>query len=663
MPTLAQTVKVGILLNQREVKFKGNAPVQVYKNNRKIRTVPADESFRIWMGNGTSTEPGWLVQVGAFQKSDSVDNCKSMLARLTDLTPVVDRKGKLYLVRFGPFTSLSDATSLKDLLRLNGFPDVYLVATDGNGHRKHKLHLVTRDYDKHPLSDHAITLKSRKPVSVDGQPYRGDLEVRIHGNRFNVINVVDLETYLRGVVPAELSGTLFPQLEALKAQAVAARTYVFYNRGQFRSMGFDICATQSCQVYKGVSVEQELTDQAIEETAGEILTHKGKPINALFTAICGGHTEDVEYVFSGDPVPYLRGVPCEGGDQPWNEVRFAANWLSPIIASPYYRRIYLGLARLMTLELVRPDQLAQLNLPATPESVTNVLEPVLIHLGLPSPDGTPLWSNNLREIGTRLAGHLFDSKDPDELVHAELLVQPLKNQTATLADIVAISAAMLERFDGPVVDLLRYKVVDDTFIADPPTPGTLFLNAGAGELPMETARLRAGDRCRMLQVDGKTAAIIVIAPESQEDLLDSFVSEYRWYRYLDIATLSEKIRRYINVGRIKKIEIEETTKTGRITAIRVTGSSKTGVIRGLKVRWALGGKEMKFKLVQRLDPNGKLLGIYLVGTAWGHGVGLCQVGAYGMASRGADYRTILTHYYTGVDIERIDTKTLDSADK
>ncbi|MCK5879767.1 MAG: hypothetical protein KAH24_08300, partial [Holophagae bacterium] len=75
--------------------------------------------------------------------------------------------------------------------------------------------------------------------------------------------------------------------------------------------------------------------------------------------------------------------------------------------------------------------------------------------------------------------------------------------------------------------------------------------------------------------------------------------------------------------------------------------------RGLKIRWALGGKENKFRLFKRLDTSGRLLGVYLTGSAWGHGVGMCQVGAFGMATKGYSYTDILKHYYTGVKIEQI----------
>jgi stage II sporulation protein D len=119
-------------------------------------------------------------------------------------------------------------------------------------------------------------------LEVDGRPYRGYLEVSLNDvGGLRVVNVVGFEDYLRGVVPAELSPNAFPEKEALKAQAIAARTYAVKRRGQFSAEGYDLCATPACQVYRGVGVEHDLSDEAVRETTGEILTFRGQPIDAL----------------------------------------------------------------------------------------------------------------------------------------------------------------------------------------------------------------------------------------------------------------------------------------------------------------------------------------------------------------------------------------------
>ena len=147
-------------------------------------------------------------------------------------------------------------------------------------------------------------------LQSDATPYRGLFEVRpAEEGRLTVVNVVHLEDYLRGVVPNELSPQAFPQIEALKAQAVAARTYALSHLGDYSSKGYDVCATPSCQVYRGQSSEHPLTDRAVEETRGIVATWRGRAIHAYYTSTCGGHTEEGGAIFDDD-APYLRGVAC-----------------------------------------------------------------------------------------------------------------------------------------------------------------------------------------------------------------------------------------------------------------------------------------------------------------------------------------------------------------
>jgi stage II sporulation protein D len=139
-------------------------------------------------------------------------------------------------------------------------------------------------------------------LQTEASPYRGLLEVRpADEGKLTVVNVVHLEDYLRGVVPNELSPQAFPQLEALKAQAVAARTYALAHVGDYSSKGYDVCATPSCQVYRGQASEQPLTDRAVEDTRGIVATWRGRPINAYYTSTCGGHTEAGGPIFATRP--------------------------------------------------------------------------------------------------------------------------------------------------------------------------------------------------------------------------------------------------------------------------------------------------------------------------------------------------------------------------
>ncbi|MCR4435606.1 MAG: SpoIID/LytB domain-containing protein [Clostridiales bacterium] len=142
--------------------------------------------------------------------------------------------------------------------------------------------------------------------TVNGQSYRGDLEVRrITGSDMTLINVVPLEQYLYGVVPAEIESYSHP--EALKAQAVASRTYALKNLGKFKKWGFDLCNSVWDQLYKGYGVETKATNKAVDDTKGKSVVYNGNVAEVFFFASSGGMTEDAKNVFGVD-IPYLKSV-------------------------------------------------------------------------------------------------------------------------------------------------------------------------------------------------------------------------------------------------------------------------------------------------------------------------------------------------------------------
>jgi len=137
--------------------------------------------------------------------------------------------------------------------------------------------------------------------------YRGDIEIDIdkeHG-KLNIINIIGIEEYLYGVLKKEISPR-WPA-EALKAQAIASRTFAIFNMNKYIDKGYNICASTNSQAYGGVNHEDPLTNKAVDETRGVIMTYKGNPINAVYHSDSGGYTEDSENVW-GSFLPYLRSV-------------------------------------------------------------------------------------------------------------------------------------------------------------------------------------------------------------------------------------------------------------------------------------------------------------------------------------------------------------------
>ena len=151
----------------------------------------------------------------------------------------------------------------------------------------------------------AVMPMGRDPITwFRGNRYRGGFEYTVSGGGLQVVNVVDLEDYVKGVLPYEMPGDW--DLEALKAQAVCARTFACLNSKHLSAYGFDVCTSTDCQVYNGVGNATSATDRAVEETEGECLYYDGELAEAYYHSSDGGATEDAENVWGTD-VPYLRG--------------------------------------------------------------------------------------------------------------------------------------------------------------------------------------------------------------------------------------------------------------------------------------------------------------------------------------------------------------------
>ncbi len=168
-------------------------------------------------------------------------------------------------------------------------------------------------------------------AAVDGR-YRGNLEVRASSlGGVSAINAIDIDSYVRGVVAGEMPSH-WPQ-EALRAQAVAARTYALATSKD--GDGFDQYADTRSQVYNGISGETAATDQAVAATAGEIVAFEGKPIVTYYFSTSGGRTENIENVFIGAaPAPYLVSV-----DDPYDDVSPRHTWVRRMSLGSAQRRL------------------------------------------------------------------------------------------------------------------------------------------------------------------------------------------------------------------------------------------------------------------------------------------------------------------------------------
>jgi len=194
-------------------------------------------------------------------------------------------------------------------IRIDG---IGLEATNLFGSRLELYFPLVVKRDGSGLSAGGMRLRSLRVISpgivrVNGKGYRGTLEVYPSDRGILVVDEIILEEYLVGLINCEISSQ-WP-MEAVKAQAVVARTFALFQKQARKDLLYHLESSVYDQVYGGSDIEDSRAARAVEETRGEVVTYKGKIIQAFFHSSCGGHTEASENVWSVS-MPYLRGVEC-----------------------------------------------------------------------------------------------------------------------------------------------------------------------------------------------------------------------------------------------------------------------------------------------------------------------------------------------------------------
>jgi len=210
-----------------------------------------------------------------------------------------------------------------------------------------------------------VAAAGQHDICVTGTAYRGFLEVRADAGRLLVVNHVDLEEYLCGVLPREMSPGWPAQ--ALKAQAVAARTYALYNMVKRAAYSYDVFATTASQMYGGRKAESEATTRAVQETSGQVLACGSRIALTLYHANSGGRTEAIDSVW-GSSQPYLQSVADSfSAEQPgaaWRQSvaigevqqRLSAFGLPAATVQDIIPRDRAASGRITRLEIVQPEK-------------------------------------------------------------------------------------------------------------------------------------------------------------------------------------------------------------------------------------------------------------------------------------------------------------------
>jgi len=195
-----------------------------------------------------------------------------------------------------------------------GLEGIGLLAVDENGDpiRDSSGYYVKRSRDRFGLTVNGrflrrLTVTTPAYIQVNGKKHRGNMEIYPLDKGLLIVNELPLEDYLVGLINCEISSQ-WP-MEAVKAQAVVARTYAVYQKEARKNSAYDLESTVNDQVYNGCEIEDSRAQRGVMETTGEVLTYNNSVIQAFYHSNCGGHTESAENVW-GYPLPYLQGVEC-----------------------------------------------------------------------------------------------------------------------------------------------------------------------------------------------------------------------------------------------------------------------------------------------------------------------------------------------------------------
>lgn len=630
----------------------------------------------------TQATTRYAVQVAALSDRQAAEDFAKKISSETGerVDAVADPSGGPYRILAGDFETTDAAVPLRDRLTAARYGTDMLVTrrpSDAQFQRVHRL--VDDEGDVHVLESATLLVLpvQKETVTIGELQYRGGARLFINNRGLlNIINELNVEDYVRGVVPNEMGPSIFDEVEALKAQALAARTYVTKRMGDFRTEGYDICPTPACQVYKGFTTEHPLSDQAVRETAGLVITHNGEPIDALYTSTCGGETSDVHVMFPGRSEPYLRRARCVEMEMIEIAGRGSSNLLTEMQADA---RLFSSLAGVgengswaagdVRAAVTAAARVAGFTMPSSTGPASSRRGDVLAWLA-------SVW--NLTEAARRLTlpedrEYFFPRVDAASDAHlaASFLIKYGISPTQYI-DSADLGAAMpreelyallyswleengkISETSGKVFRMSGRTVTLKS--AGKETPFTLpagipvFRRLGDRLRELESVPVMIGDRASVFHAPGGRPVAVIVQANYDGASFDRTSSFANWTRSYRADQLLASIAKRNAISELRDIRILGYDESHRVTELEVVAEgNRTFRLKGLPIRWSLEVPDNLFVYNKTKDPDG--VDRYTFhGKGWGHGTGLCQVGAYGMAFRGWSAEQIIKRFYTGVEI-------------
>jgi stage II sporulation protein D len=688
-PAAVPRIRVGLDTQALEwvVSLEGGGELRSL-DGRCLQKLKDGEKVRIWWDSKGEADPTdeFRVQVGpplTEKEADLLIKRLRALGEQPERVPVPD--GGSWRVLTGHFETAPEAEPTLAKLGEQNYQDLW-VATEkrkGKPRAGRALYAVSERYERRPLPSAGVELHPAGELTtlVGKGRYRGRMVIFPNAQgRLTVVNTLDLETYLRGVVPREMGAWEFPAIEALKAQAVAARTYAYGNLGKRDKDGFDLVDTVADQVYGGRDGEQSLTDRAVAETTGQIATFGGRPIEALFMANAGGATVDNQFVF-GNGHPYLKGVSS------YQETPSTLGFHGSLAPAGSGAWLTWELLRLTGTGLVPTDLLdgTRLAQPARLADLRPVLAALAQRLNQPEPAaptelglGLYLWMARGLGFGEVVEGmerpqdahYLLGTAEArlpepkDQLLAAFLIRRGLVPASAwhdpapTLAQALQSLGRLWAELEPPEFQegtllrdgQVRVKNSGPGPLALAPSP-LLAEEAPGGSLRLVAdSRIQVGDRIKWLAAAGGSP-VLVRRLDSDGASLDRYNPTAHWKVELKEADLLERLKAKAGVHAISTLELSYNDQ-GRVLELIVRDDhNRPHRFQGMHIRGLLGLKDNVFRMITLGQGHERRWIIY--GRGWGHGVGMDQTGAYGMALEGATYDTILKHYFTGIALSPI----------
>jgi stage II sporulation protein D len=210
---------------------------------------------------------------------------------------------------------------------------------------------------------------------------------------------------------------------------------------------------------------------------------------------------------------------------------------------------------------------------------------------------------------------------------------------------------VVQRLAGGLV--IREKGVNRAWTWPDQAPLDLLSEAGAVWRPVSWLELLPGDRVIFAGDEGKGQLMLLGAKERKGAADDRGSPKFRWVIVRDREFIESRLAELVPVGSLSDLVVLRKGVSGRVAQLELRGAAGRATIDGFRLRTALDLPDTLFTMNIQHEPGGAIRRVTFVGRGWGHGVGLCQYGAYGMALRGADYWQILAHYYTGVELARL----------